>query len=162
MGPSTFFIPRVPMHVYISVLVLTPNLSGPATSAHETVCHLTFAIPSAGSTALLYRSLTEVPFTGQLSPHCWFCKPGDTCFWLVLTYQDYPSIDQIWAFLSLSVGRVEFLYSAESLNQNWHSHDGLYVVAEGRRALPKKEISAFTLNGFVCLLIRRYCEALRL
>lgn len=36
------------MHVYISVLVLTPNLSGPATSAHETMCHLTFAISFCG------------------------------------------------------------------------------------------------------------------
>lgn len=80
------------------------------------MCHLTFAVPSAGSTVLLYQSLTEVPLTGRFSPHCWFCKPGDTCFWLVLTYQDYPSIDQTWAFLSLSVGHVEFLYSAVSLN----------------------------------------------
>lgn len=140
------------MHVYISVLVLTPNLHGPATSAHETMCHLTFAVPSVGSTALLYRSLTEVPLTGRLSPHCWFCKPGDMCFWLVLTYQDYPSIDQTWAFLSLSVGHVEFLYSAVSL-----SLEGELVqprralrVAEGRRALPKKGVSAFTLK-WLCL-----------
>lgn len=154
-----------------SVLVLTPNLSGPATSAHETMCHLTFATLSVGSTALLYWSPTEVPLIGWLSPHCWVLSK----LTVVLADAHLPR----WPIcrpnlgLSLSVGPHLVSYKREPwegadtammgliLWQRTREHSqrresklcpfcGLWIGLDSVFDWDKKEMHSLW-NGFVCL-----------